>query len=53
MCMCVLRQSSQSNGGKEVDGEASVSGIITRKQSFKERLESPETHVQYTHFSNQ
>lgn len=45
-CVCVLRQSSQSDGGEEVDGKASVSGIITRKETFEERLQSPETHTQ-------
>ena len=44
--MCALRQASQSNRGEEVDGEASVSGIITRKKTFEERLQSPETHKQ-------
>lgn len=41
-----LRESSQSNRSEEVDGEASVSGIITRKETFKERLQGPVTHAE-------
>lgn len=40
-----LRQSTQSNRGEEVNGKASVSGIVPRKKPFKEWLQSPETHT--------
>lgn len=36
-----LRQSSQTNGGEEVDGEAGVSGVVPREEAFKERLQGP------------
>lgn len=41
--VCPLRQSTQSDGGEEVDGEASVSGIVPREEAFEERLQGPET----------
>lgn len=44
--MCLLRKSSQSNRGEKVDGKASVSGIIARKETFIERLQGPETQTQ-------
>lgn len=38
---CHLRQSSQSDGGEEVDGEASVSGVVSGEEAFEERLQGP------------
>lgn len=38
---CDLRQSSQSDGGEEVDGEASVSGVVPGEEAFEERLQGP------------
>ena len=45
MFVTLLRQASQSDRGEEVDGKASVSGIISREKTFKERLQSPETQT--------
>lgn len=39
-----LRQSSQTNGGEEVDGEAGVSGVVPREEAFEKRLQGPKNH---------
>lgn len=38
---CSLRESSQADGGEEVDGESRVPGILAREKTFKEALQRP------------
>lgn len=46
-----LRQSSQTNGGEEVDGEAGVSGVVPREEAFEERLQGPKKPQHIKHQS--
>lgn len=45
---CPLRQSSQADGGEEVDGEASVSGVVPREEAFEERLQGPKKNTTFS-----
>lgn len=36
-----LREATETDGGKEIDGESGVSRVVAREQAFEERLQSP------------
>lgn len=45
-----LRESTEANGGEEIDGESCVPWVVAREQAFEKRLQSPdeETAMIYT-----